>query len=522
VTDRESPTRGPSGSVLETDSLDRESFARLRARLPALQSVEDRGKRLYPHFGDLCLDLYAALYKTVLVERRTDEVAPSAALGRGILRTIRGAAGFAALRETTLLDEGRAASGVRVLARQALEILRDEEVVSAEELARMAELAREELDVAAVEDALAETDEVLPSLGEEARRRLERLGEETADRRARGEEAAKDLGALGELPASAENRLRQAVDALPGRMDRAEEQAESWGRGVGVGTPVSSAERIELGEKVAASEALRHLARLAGAFRELARAERRRRIARRATEVHDVGLGADWARALPAELACLRHPQLGRALRLRALEGRMQVVRLEGPDDRGKGPLVVCLDGSGSMQGPRDLWAKAVALALADIARRQRRACRVISFSDSEKSLAAFDLLPARRHGAVLPRADSGALVRMAEHFPGGGTDFVLPLRRALATLDESSYRHGDVVFVTDGEASVPPAVVEEVAAARKRLGCHVYGVWVDLGADHHAGPRGRGPEVLAQFCDDVTTVSRLTGDAVRELFLKI
>jgi uncharacterized protein with von Willebrand factor type A (vWA) domain len=487
-----------------------------------LQSVDDRGRRLYPHFGDLCLDLYAALYKTVLVDRPAAEVARSAALGRGILRTIRGAAGFVALRGTTLLDEGRAAAGVRVLARQALEILRDEEVVSAEELARTADLARQEREVAETEEALAETDEALPSLGEEARRRLERLADETAERRARSEEAARELPDLGDLPASAESRLRQAVDALPSRIDRAEEEAESWGRGVGTGTPVSSAERIELGEKVAASEALRHLARLAGAFREFARAERRRRIARRATEVHDVGLGGDWARALPAELACLRHPQLGRALRLRALEGRMQVVRLEGPDDRGRGPLVVCLDGSGSMQGQRDLWGKAVALALADIARRQRRACRVISFSDSDKALAEFDLLPARRRGAVLPRSDAGALVRMAEHFPGGGTDFVLPLRRALTALDESSYRRGDVVFVTDGEASVPPAVVEEVAAARRRLGCHVYGVWVDLGAPPTDGVMHPGPEVLASFCDDVTTVSRLTADSVRDLFLKI
>ncbi len=61
MSEADPPTRAPSGSVLETDSLDRESFARLRARLPALQSVEDRGKRLYPHFGDLCLDLDGAL-----------------------------------------------------------------------------------------------------------------------------------------------------------------------------------------------------------------------------------------------------------------------------------------------------------------------------------------------------------------------------------------------------------------------------------------------------------------------------
>lgn len=299
-------------------------------------------------------------------------------------------------------------------------------------------------------------------------------------------------------------------------MDRAEDEAEAWGRGVGATARVGAAERLELGDRIGQSETLRRLALLAGSFRDYARRERRRRVARRPHETHDVTLGDDWARILPAELVSLRHPLLGRALRHRALEGRMQVYRLDGPDDRGKGPLVVCLDGSGSMQGDRDLWAKAVTLALCDIARRQHRACRVISFSDGERATRTFDVIPRARR--TRPTADLGEVVRLAEHFPGGGTSFVPPLRKAIEALAESTYSLGDVVFITDGEADVPENVLEELSSARRRLAFRVYGVWVDVGRS----PRDEALAVLGRFCDEVTTVSRLTADSVRDLFVKI
>ena len=47
----------------------------------------------------------------------------------------------------------------------------------------------------------------------------------------------------------------------------------------------------------------------------------------------------------------------------------------------GKGPIIICLDESGSMIGERNHAAKALALALAWIARQQKRWCALIAFS---------------------------------------------------------------------------------------------------------------------------------------------
>ena len=61
----------------------------------------------------------------------------------------------------------------------------------------------------------------------------------------------------------------------------------------------------------------------------------------------------------------------------------------------GKGPIIITIDESGSMQGEKAHTAKALALALAWIARQQNRWCALIAYSgDSGERLLA---LPPRR-----------------------------------------------------------------------------------------------------------------------------
>ena len=114
--------------------------------------------------------------------------------------------------------------------------------------------------------------------------------------------------------------------------------------------------------------------------------------------------------------------------------------------------MIVCLDGSSSMAGEKEIWSKAVALTLLEIARRQRRRFRFVCFSSPETPLFTLDLNPRDHH---LVREDRA--LDVAEYFPGGGTDFETPLDAALETLAAARYRRGDVVLITDGECRVSP-----------------------------------------------------------------
>jgi uncharacterized protein with von Willebrand factor type A (vWA) domain len=70
------------------------------------------------------------------------------------------------------------------------------------------------------------------------------------------------------------------------------------------------------------------------------------------------------------------------------------------------------------------------------------------------------------------------------------------------------------VVLVTDGECRVEPEWLSRFQAEKRRLGFAVYSVLIDVGQSSR--------ETLAVLSDRVTSVSALTDDAVRDLFLKL
>ncbi|MBI5546863.1 MAG: VWA domain-containing protein, partial [Deltaproteobacteria bacterium] len=196
---------------------------------------------------------------------------------------------------------------------------------------------------------------------------------------------------------------------------------------------------------------------------------------------------------------------------------------LRGDDRHGRGPVVVCVDGSGSMSGGRELWAKAVALALLEIARRQGRKARAIVFSGPESALSEFDLT---RSGRLRGRSqvDLDAVIRLAECFPGGGTDFEKPLRGALEAVREHSLQGADVVFITDGEATISDAFAQELRREKKKRDLEIFAVLVDdpqptRNTARGDDPMARAARELGKVADRMTTVTELTSEAARELF---
>ncbi len=106
-----------------------------------------------------------------------------------------------------------------------------------------------------------------------------------------------------------------------------------------------------------------------------------------------------------------------------------------GSETLGKGPLVVALDKSGSMDGPRDIWATALALALLDQAQRENRMFALLLFDASVKYEAVV------KPTEPLPEA---ALFQGC----AGGTSIDAALARALKIIETcpGNLRKSDVV----------------------------------------------------------------------------
>ena len=508
----------PSSTLVITDSFDRECFARVTGESKAFARVTDAGQRLYPHFAALCEDLFAVLFKLDIVLRPATECAPSAALSRYVIETFRSSAGYPEVHGRAQLDEEAAARAMLRVAEVLLGLLRREELLTSHEMLRLRDLDWAEEQRKEHEEALASAEALLEQAGERSRDALEdakdELEEELAELFEVAEQRRRDAEEmLRGIPSEAEQSIRSEADSLPSRLEQQDEALREFGEQMGIPGTAAVQEKLDLGSELVDNRKLQLLAKMVGVFRQFALAERRRRPVRRAAEVHDVGRSADLARLLPSELVSLRHPVLGKLFRRSYVEHTLLSYELLTEGEAGRGPAVLCLDVSSSMQGPRELWAKAVALTLLELARRQRRAFRVLCFSAGPGSLTEFDLLAADNGVAARNPVAQADLVRFAAFFPGGGTDYQPPLSRAVDIIREDRKPRADIVFITDGESALEPRWLDGFLEDKARMGFKVYTILIDLA--------GRQTDTVERFSDHVASISELTAQSGRDLFLK-
>lgn len=268
--------------------------------------------------------------------------------------------------------------------------------------------------------------------------------------------------------------------------------------------------RMRLAERLGKDAKLRSVLRRAGRLcriRDEKRRERRDPDAR--SEVVDLERGADLGRALPAQLARLRHPRL-RLLALKDIAERsMLQYRLEGKEKQGRGPLVVLLDRSGSMSGEPHEIARAVGVACVGIGAREKRAVSVVDFDHgvvaARHLTAKGEALSIDVGGRKPPtRLGSGRVVDVALDVAtfscGGGTDFGAVLRFALDGLPAGVRdERADLVMVTDGCAECDEQTLADLAEAKKR-GLRVHALCVNGGT---ASP------AIAAICDDLVDLDK-------------
>lgn len=248
------------------------------------------------------------------------------------------------------------------------------------------------------------------------------------------------------------------------------------------------------------SRRLQRVSTLAGRLERVASAKVRSKIEPGVGEVHGIGPGslADLARLLPSEIVTLRRRSLRLHLLARILQGKVLTYAMTGREPQARGPVVVLLDESSSMrEAGKDIWSKAVALALLSTATKQRRAWHLVAFN-----------------GAIVRELDIPAgkatpddIYRALDHGCRGGTDFDAPVLRAADVIRHSpAMRKADVVIITDGEDSVSPDTIE----IANRL-THVEGVsWFCVGV----GPAAElGLQSLAPIATSMIRVGN-TDDA--------
>jgi uncharacterized protein with von Willebrand factor type A (vWA) domain len=499
---------------IESDAYDRRLYGHLRSESPSLRDLEETGGRLLPHFGSLLQDIFCLLFKYNVIFLKEADVLPSALLNQKILFAVRRGNQYEFLREQTLLNEAHAGLSTLLLGERILSLVREEKFLNRRDMRDLWDIQKQEEVVHEKMDEYEDADTIpedhLSEAGKKALQKAkERVGGEVQGAVALLRHKATQLKEdLKEIEAKASNRLQAEAIKVAQQLEDATEEAESWGHSLGSGERSPPGQKLELGKRLAGNEKLKKLARMVGRMKFHAMALRKKVFERSSEEVLEVERGDSIHRLLPHELLTLHHSVLRKDFYRRFLDQELLQYSLRGVEEKGKGPMIVCLDGSSSMSGDKEIWSKAVALTLLEIARRQRRLFRSICFSSEETPLQVVDLNP-REHYEVKMKN----VMDLAEYFPGGGTDFQKPLDAALDCLKESRFKKGDIVFITDGECQVSPEWAEQFRKEKDKLGFSLFSILIDV------GPASLG--TLKEFSDRITTIKQLTGEEAKDIFVK-
>jgi hypothetical protein len=280
--------------------------------------------------------------------------------------------------------------------------------------------------------------------------------------------------------------LRGAVRAARDAVHKAEASLDGLATPLGLpgqsvvrsGGPAPFKDVLRTYACLSSSRRLRHIAELAGRLERIASGKVRSRVRPAVGEIHGVGLGgvADFGRLLPTELVALRRRALRSQLFARLLQHQALVYSMEGREPQARGPVVVLLDESSSMRDDgKDIWSKAVALALMSTATRQRRAWHLVAFNG--------DII---RELAIPPRQATISDIQSAlDHACRGGTCFDKPVRRAIEIIETNpTMRQADCVVISDGEDDLSPEVVASASTLTKREGVSWFVVGVGQEAE--------------------------------------
>lgn len=243
----------------------------------------------------------------------------------------------------------------------------------------------------------------------------------------------------------------------------------------GGGGGTSDTQKITaLYQRVRRSPQLQKVVELAGRYRLLARSQQMRKTPS-TEDLQGIVQDGDVARLLPHELAALcDDDEDGLSLEaMRRLVERQSLCRdYTATEPIGKGPVVFVVDESGSMLGNPSDNAKALALAMAWVARRQKRWCSLVAFSDERHGHRVLSLPYGGWH--------EDAVIHWLTEFLGGGT--LLPLAVLPEILKETGAPTGstDVVFVTDGICAVADEVIQKFLDWKKKSGTKVYSLVIN------------------------------------------
>ena len=171
-------------------------------------------------------------------------------------------------------------------------------------------------------------------------------------------------------------------------------------------------------------------------------------------EIVGIKLGKDLEHALPSELALMADQEISILFDLKYVESAIMCFDMEGiqhieeqheidveqsiDEKEKKGPMIICIDTSGSMYGAPETVAKAVTMSMVLQANQEKRDCYLINFS------TRIDTLDLSTGFSMQKLTD---FLKMSFY---GGTDVAPAIKHGVSVMNKDQYKNADMLIISD------------------------------------------------------------------------
>ena len=451
-----------SRNSVRNDAFDRVAYEEILYQSKELQNLSRQGVETLNTFSEMAEDVFFSLYKVKPELIPSNELAKEYLLNHELMSKLMESQSYQELREYTQLDELGAGLGSKALLENLLKQL--------EQDADLKEVSNK------INDAIKQ-------------------------------QVAMPANEVQHILSGIQSTLRQVVefatDKAVSEVEEVENIITSWGLNQGEFERLPYDKKLELLQVLRGQQKFRDMTKLVGRMRNLATGSRKSKLEHR-IELHSITQGADLNHVLPQELLALRRPALKLDFYRRMMEKQLLQYDLNHREYMGHGPIIVLIDTSSSMRGGREVWSKGMALGLAEIAEKERRAFSYALFASSRADLITDDFQIGQR--------SPEKLINLASAFIGGGTDFEQPLRWAIGKLQDSKFNKADIVMITDGECAIGNEFLKEMQKVQEEKQFRIYSILI-----------GGNQRELKRWSDEVWNLTDLLDETItKELFQKI
>ena len=499
-------TLGYSYNALEHYDVDIDIYNDIVDQSPVMQQTLEEGEELLPTFKYLHQDIFLSLYKYKARVLPEVDMHISTRMNRGIISNLINTPEYISLRQTCRMDQFNAALGTEIIGREAIDILR-EAIEKLKDLEQkkdaMDRLMEEEEKIDELIEDIGDIDELIEdakragngSLAAQLEQERQAKEQSVATLKAMANKIAEDCDELiedDELVSEVSTTMGSTLTETGKQVQEVSELCEAWGLGTGENCQVAFQNKKDAIERIRRSSKLHKLTDLVGKFKESAIVEQKKKAKHGAVEIKGVTTGDKIQDTLPSDRMNLCNDITKCDFYRRMSEHGLLQYSKESNKQKNKGPIIVCVDTSGSMQGDEEIWSKALTVGILEVAQMQKRdfACIIYS-SHADKPIVI-------KKDEIAPQK----IIDCAERFHNGGTSFEAPLNEALELIKDSTFKNADIVFITDGDCYVSDNFSRKFKQIKEDKDFRTLGVLVNMGRGHVSDSR------LKEFCDSITLVS--------------